>query len=343
MNPPQPPYPIHDSVKEKLHPEYILYYNANIIDKQQVHYQPIPVSRGSGILLPGAGPPLSVGRTHDYMIKRVQSPGPDVPIRCFTPPDDQKPPKGWPVLIYYHGGGWVLGNINTENVVCTNICNRVKCVVITVDYRLAPEHPWPAAVHDSWEAVLWVQREGHAILDLDMDKVAVGGSSAGGNLAAIMAHKAAAAAAAEPPMMTSSPFRAQLLMVPVTDNTADPSNNATYREYEFTPALPAVKMHWYRDHYLPNPADRSHPEASPLFYDDDDWSLQPRALIVVGELDVLRQEGELYGKKLSDAGVRVDLHVMKGMPHPFLAMDGVLQAGKDAITYMCNTLTEVFD
>jgi acetyl esterase/lipase len=169
---------------------------------------------------------------------------------------------------------------------------------------------------------------------VDTSKIATGGSSAGGNLAAIMTHKA----------LTLSPpvhFLAQLLSVPVTDNTATVENNESYRRYEHTPALPAPKMIWYRDHYLPNEADRTNPEASPLFYDDD-WSPLPPALVMVGELDVLRSEGEQYAKKLQKAGVEVDFQVMKGMPHPFLAMDGALSEGKRCITLMCDALQKAF-
>lgn len=176
--------------------------------------------------------------------------------------------------------------------------------------------------------------DGSSVLPIDPSKMATGGSSAGGNLAAIITHKG----------LTLSPpvrFRAQLLSVPVMDNTATVANNESYRRYEHTPALPAAKMIWYRDHYLPNEADRTNPEASPLFYEDD-WSQLPPALVMVGELDVLRTEGEQYAAKLRKAGVEVDLQVMKGMPHPFLAMDGVLTEGKRSITLMCDMLKRVF-
>jgi triacylglycerol lipase len=144
--------------------------------------------------------------------------------------------------------------------------------------------------------------------------------------------------------LTLSPplrFSAQLLSVPVTDNTATVENNESYRRYENTPALPSLKMIWYRNHYLPNEADCRNPEASPLFYADD-WSQLPPALVMVGELDVLRTEGEQYAEKLQKAGVAVDLQVMKGMPHPFLAMDGVLSEGKRCITLMCDALQKAF-
>ncbi|OJD10978.1 hypothetical protein AJ78_08155 [Emergomyces pasteurianus Ep9510] len=323
-----PPYPLHPSVASKIHPEYAAFYNKHIINGEQVHLQPVAASRTSGVLIPGAGPLLPVGKQEDVTIKRKESDGPDVNVRCFTPVAEQAPEGGWPVLIYFHGGGWVLGNIDTENVVCTNICSRAKCVVITVDYRLAPENPFPAAVHDCWETVLWVLSEGRTHLNLDTTRIGVGGSSAGGNLAAVMTHRCVA--------RNFSPLKVQLLSVPVMDNTADVSNNSSYHDYEHIPALPAAKMLWYRRHYLPQESDWANPEASPLFYPDEShtWVGLPPALVMVGELDVLRSEGEKYAEKLKRSGVKVDLHVMEGMPHPFLAMDGVLQAGRDSITYM---------
>jgi triacylglycerol lipase len=351
---PQPPYPLHESVRDKLDPSYVQFYNSYVIHQQQVHLQPISASRSSGILIPGGGPKLPVGKTEDLYIKRRETEGPDVPVRVFTPATP-KPENGWPVMVYYHGGGWVLGNIETENTVCTNLCKRADCVVITVDYRyfsatyshptiqtnrisrLAPENPYPAAVHDSWEAILWLKASAAHLLSLDLSKVAIGGSSAGGNLAAIMCHKALS----HPTLVPN--FLVQLLMVPVMDNTALPSNNTSWAENEYVCALPAAKMLWFRHHYLPNETNRAEPEASPLFYPEGEgWGKLPKALVVVGELDVLRSEGEAYAEKLRKHGVEADLKVMKRMPHPFLAMDGVLQQGKDAITYMVEALKMAF-
>ncbi|PYH98393.1 hypothetical protein BO71DRAFT_447291 [Aspergillus ellipticus CBS 707.79] len=333
VSPPLPPYPLHPSVLHRLDPEYVAFYNQYVIDKQQVHLQPVEASRSSGILIPGGGPPLPVGEIRDLTIRRRVSEGPDIRLRAFIP-EGETPDDGWPVMLYFHGGGWVLGNIDTENPVCTNLCARSRCLVLTVDYRLAPENPWPAAVEDSWEALLWLISEGPSKIPMDVTNLATGGSSAGGNLAAIITQKG----------LTLSPpvrFKAQLLSVPVTDNTATVENNPTYREYEYTPALPAPKMLWYRNHYLPNQSDWSHPEASPLFYAGN-WAGLPRALVMVGELDVLRAEGEQYAEKLARAGVPVNLQVMKGMPHPFLAMDGALREGRRSITLMCDILDDVF-
>lgn len=131
---PQPPYPLHSSVVPRLALDYAKFYNEHIADKQQVHLQPVEASRSSGVLIPGAGPLYHVAKTEDLSIPRTQSSGPDIKIRCFTP-RGKKPEKGWPCLLYYHGGGWVLGNIDTENVIATNLCGRANCVVVNVDYR----------------------------------------------------------------------------------------------------------------------------------------------------------------------------------------------------------------
>lgn len=138
-------------------------------------------------------------------------------------------------------------------------------------------------------------------------------------------------------------FVKQLLIVPVTDNTASMENNPSYRACEFTPALPPVKMLWYRKHYLPDPKTWTDVDASPLLFPADRFAELPPAVVLVGELDVLRHEGEQYAKKLSDAGVSAHVEIMKGMPHPFLAMDAVLDQGKKAITILCETLTEAFE
>ena len=135
----------------------------------------------------------------------------------------------------------------------------------------------------------------------------------------------------------SPSFSLQLLSVPVTDNTADTTNNASWRENQHAPALPAPKMMWYRNHYLPNRADWADPEASPLFWGGD-WSKLPAACFVLGELDVLRTEGEQFAKKLEEAGVEAEVNLMRGQPHPFIAMDGALEAGSRAITLFCDAL-----
>lgn len=200
--------------------------------------------------------------------------------------------------------------------------------------RLAPEHPFPAAIDDCWEAFLWVLSTGSSALRLDISRLALGGSSAGANITTVLAQR-----------IVDRPgtpgIACQLLSVPVADNTAevdskDPAH-ASWTENEFTPALPAEKMMWYRRHYLPVPSTWAHPEASPLLWEGD-WSKMPPAIMVLGELDVLRSEGEALGRKMTDAGVQVETTTMAGQPHPFIAMDGVLEDGKRAITLFVDGL-----
>lgn len=149
------------------------------------------------------------------------------------------------------------------------------------------------------------------MLNLDLNRYAVGGSSAGANLAAVMAQKLLL----RPELRSKLNIRLQLLTVPVTDNTATVETNKTWKACEFTPALSAVKMMWYRNHYLPDPATWSDPEASPLLFPAEKFADLPPAQILVGELDVLRHEGEEFARKLHEAGVKADVEVMKGMPH----------------------------
>lgn len=209
--------------------------------------------------------------------------------------------------------------------------------------RLAPEHPYPAAVHDSWEALLWTVTKGAQVLNLNVSKLAIGGSSAGGNLAAVMTQKALLLRQQRPSFLSRDiEFLKQLLIVPVTDNTASVENNPTYKSSEHVPALPALKMLWFRNHYLPNRDTWVETEASPLLFPAERFADLPPAIVIVGQLDVLRHEGEEYARKLRDAGVEAKVEVMPGMPHPFLAMDAVLDEGKRAITILCDTLVEVF-
>ncbi|ETI21204.1 hypothetical protein G647_07548 [Cladophialophora carrionii CBS 160.54] len=331
-----PPNPLHPSVQDRLHPEYVAFYNKYILHAQQVHLLPVEVARISGNVPPSHSKPLPVGKIHDLSLSRRETPGPEVPIRCFIPPG-APPRSGWPLVHYYHGGGWVFGDIDTENTVCTHICVRSRAVVITTDYRLAPEDPFPAAIHDAWESFLWsTSSQGQARLKLDLSRVAISGASAGANIAAVIAQKA---------VLRPQPgvsLRSQVLVVPVTDNTATPCSSPTWKAFEFTAHLPAKKMLWYRHHYLPNQADWSGREASPLLAPDDVFKLLPRSYIIVGELDVLRHDGEEYARKLTANGVPTELSIAEGMPHPFLAMDAVLEAGRTAITNICEELIRAF-
>lgn len=334
-SPPQPPYPLHPSIASLLSPQYVAFYNEHVVNAQQAHYQPLEISRIGGTTFTGSSEKLAVGDTKDINIRRRETLGPEIKIRCFIP-HGKPPPAGWPCMIYFHGGGFVLGNLDSESTVCTNLCNRSSCVVITADYRLAPEYPYPAAVEDAWEVVLWTISAGLNKLNLNGSKLAIGGSSAGGNLAAVMTQRALSR------KELHIEFKLQLLIVPVTDNTASIDSNPTYKAFEHAAGLSAMKMLWYRNHYLPVPAKRYDSDASPILFSDARFAQLPPAVVIVGEVDVVRHEGEEYANKLKAAGVPTRLEVMKGMPHPFIVMDAVLDEGRRAITILCDSLAQAF-
>ena len=215
-----------------------------------------------------------------------------------------------------------------------NIPPGAKCVVVTVDYRLAPEEKYPKAVEDAEEALFWIRNHGKQELGVDLNKFAVGGSSrcvfrllfcidiahdsvSGGNLAAIVSHKAALA---NPPI----PLAFQLLVVPVVDNTATPENSRhkSWQENANTPSLSPAKMLWYRQNYTPNEADWTKWDNSPLFGPDEAFKRAPPTWICVAELDILRDEGIAYAEKLQSFGVPTEVKIYKGAPHPIMAMDG---------------------
>ncbi|KAH9950382.1 alpha/beta hydrolase fold-domain-containing protein [Amylocystis lapponica] len=301
--------PIPPALLPRLLPEYAAFHIANTQHKPNGHQVPWDPAVRLGPPVEGGSEPLKCASVKDFPLSKCN-------VRVYTP-DGTPPEAGWPVFIFYHGGGWTLGSISTEAAITTNMCQRAHCVVVNVDYRLGPEIPYPAAVEDAVESLHWVHEQGAALLGINPGRIAVGGSSSGGNLAAVVTHKAALA---EPPI----PLVFQLLFVPVTDNTADPSGvpYKSWIENANTISLVPDKMMWFRRNYLPNEADWPNWDNSPIFAPEETFKKAPNAFIAVCELDVLRDEGIAYGEKLKQAGVDVELHVYKGCPHPIVAMDG---------------------
>ncbi|MFP8878133.1 MAG: alpha/beta hydrolase, partial [Myxococcota bacterium] len=214
-------------------------------------------------------------------------PGPDgeIPVRIYTP-EGTGP---FAVLVFFHGGGWVICGLDSHDGICRTLANKVGCVVVSVDYRLAPEHPFPAAPEDCFAATTWVAANA-ASIGADPDRIAIGGDSAGGNLAAAVALMAREHGG---PALCH-----QMLVYPVTNHSFDtPSYTDNAEGY----LLSRNAMRWFWGHYLSSDADGDNPLASVLRVED--LSGLPPAHVVTAEFDPLRDEGEAYASRLRDAGV----------------------------------------
>ena len=273
-----------------------------------------PVMARAGRLEPMkalGGEPDVLGRVEDLS---VPGPGGNVPIRVYA--SEQGGIR--PALIYFHGGGFVFGNLDTHDAACRAIAKESGAVVISVDYRLAPEHKFPAAVEDSYAATIWV-RQNAAKLGIDPECISLGGDSAGGNLATVVAIRCRDAGG---PALAS-----QVLIYPVTDvSSFDTDSHRDFAEGYF---LTRAAMNWFTGHYVPSADLTRHPEVSPLLAPD--VSGLPPALVITAEFDPLRDEGEAYAQRLRQAGVPVTVSRYPGMIHGFVSMRGVLAGGRQAI------------
>ena len=242
---------------------------------------------------------------------RVRVSGGYVPIRVLTPGGSPRA-----VIVYYHGGGWVLGGLDDFDTLGRQLAQRTGSVVVLADYRLAPEYRFPTAVDDSWAALRWTAEHLTGLAGAGTPLI-VAGDSAGGNLAAVMAHRAKAA--------DGPSIAVQVLAYPVTDCDLD---TTSYTDPANQVMLTKDTMAWFWDHYAPIPAARAHPDASPLR--SPDLSRLPPAVILTAEHDVLRDEGELYATQLVKAGVPVLHQRFAGQIHGFFAMIGLVP-GADAV------------
>ena len=213
-----------------------------------------------------------------------------------------------PLLLYLHGGGFTIGNLETHDSLCRQLALRSGAAVVALDYRLAPEHRFPVAVHDAWDALQWLAAHG-ASLQLDATRLAVGGDSAGGTLAAVCAILARDA---------GLPLRQQLLITPGTAAHAD---TVSHRLFADGFLLDAAGIAWFFDHYI-DPARRTDWRFAPLLADDLE-GVAP-ACVILAECDPLVDEGLAYADRLRAAGVRVHLELYRGLTHDFIKMGRVL-------------------
>lgn len=266
------------------------------------------------IELYGPGPQMAA--VEDVAV--VASDGYPIPVRVLTPSDS---PRG--VLVYYHGGGWVVGNPDQFDTLARQLAAGTGCTVVLPDYRLAPENIYPTAADDAWDVLNWTAKQ---FPDLPL---LVSGDSSGGNLAAVVAQQAARAGGPE--------IAFQALVYPVTDSDTE---NATYLDPANQLMLDKKAMDWFWDLYTPDKSTRSNPNVSPL--QGDVVGTAP-AVVLLAEYDVLRAEGEAYAAKLEAAGVPVQMRVFDGQMHGFFQFVNILPGSAAGVEYFSTAITRHLD
>jgi acetyl esterase len=268
-------------------------------------------------------PHEAIGMTKDLVIPTSAG---ELAARLYVPRQELTPPA--PVFLFCHGGGFVTGSLDIYDTACGALANRAACLVVSVAYRLAPEHPYPAANEDVWAALKWLRSHATEI-NADSQRIAVGGDSAGGLLAAWAAQKAKS---------ERLPLSMQVLLYPGLDTTA--SSKSWQELGTGAYGLGRDDGLVYYNAYLPPGIDRTDPRVSPA-YATDLAGLAP-ALIITAEFDPLRDEGDEYAVKLREAGVPTDHYCWPGMIHGQLLFAGVLDAGSQLIERVSNGLRSAF-
>ena len=275
----------------------------------------MPVSAGREMyrMMQPAAPDIEVGKVED---RKIPGPGGPIPVRIYTPKASPQNKGGpFPIFMNFHGGGWVIGDLDTADSQCRDVCNLAQCVVVSVDYRLAPEHKFPAAVDDCLAAYRWLRERGREV-GVDTGRVGVGGDSAGGNLAAVVCQLARGQGLALP--------ACQVLIYPATDFTLD---TPSHRELEHGHIIPRDRIVWYAQQYLRNEADKLDERASPI---RGEMRGLPPALIITAGFDPLRDEGHRYAEALRKGGTDVQCHEYEGQIHAFVSLTKAIPQGMTA-------------
>ncbi|MDQ3001065.1 MAG: alpha/beta hydrolase [Fibrobacterota bacterium] len=266
--------------------------------------------------------PEPVAKVEHRLIPGTQG---DILVRIYTP----KGEGPFPILLYFHGGGWVIANLDAYDSSCRSLANLSDCMVVSVAYSQAPEHRFPIAIEQGFSVYQWLL--GHASeVEGDPSRIAVGGESAGGNMAAVVSMLCRDRGMAMP--------LHQLLIYPVTDFSFD---TPSYLENADAKPLSRDMMKWFCRHYLENQGEASNPYASPLRARD--LSRLPSATVITAEIDPLRSEGEAYAKKLEEARVPVRFRNYEGVTHEFFGMKAVLPEAKEANEFAADGLKGVWD
>ncbi|MGH3631294.1 MAG: alpha/beta hydrolase, partial [Sciscionella sp.] len=250
----------------------------------------------------------------------VPGPAGEIPVRIYRP-EGTGP---LPVVVFFHGGGWVIGSLETHDGSCRDLANRVGCVVVSVDYRLAPEHPFPAGLEDGLAVTRWVLAHA-AELNADPTRVVVAGDSAGGNFATVIAQQLAGEGGAAP--------SGQLLLYPATDMSHDyPSREAFGQGY----FLDQASLELFVNCYVTDPALVLDPRMSPLLHPK--LAEAPPSVVVTAEYDPIRDQGNAYAEALAAAGVPVECRQFAGLVHGFLHFGAFVPAAKAATDEICALL-----
>jgi acetyl esterase len=268
--------------------------------------------------------PAAGRELHAVYGRSIEGPGGMLPLRIYRP---SPPTTPLPAVMFFHGGGWVLGDLDLSDGFCREIAAGADCVVVSVDYRLAPEHPFPAAIDDAMSATVWVADNAYS-LGVDASAIAVCGISAGGNLAAVTALQARD--------MRGPDLIAQVLVCPVLDCSFE---RPSYRDNADGYLLERDDMRWFWDQYLPTEAWGAHPYASPMRATDV-AGIAP-AVVVTAEYDPLRDEGRDYADRLATAGVPVTYRCYDGMIHGFVGNAGMAK-GRAALAELIVDLRLAF-
>ena len=292
---------------------------------------PAVARAGFGSVGPEATSPPPVAKVEN---RNIPGPAGEIPVRIYTPgsegpgsegPDGEGP---HPLLIFFHGGGFVFCDLDSHDALARALCNAASAVVVSVDYRLAPEAKFPAAPEDCYAATVWAVANA-ASLGADAERVAVAGDSAGGNLAAVVSQMA---------KLRGGPSIAhQLLIYPVTANDFTTGSYETNGEGFF---LTRNMMQWFWHHYLESEDDAKHPMASPLRAAD--LAGLPPATVITAEFDPLRDEGEAYARRLAEAGVPTLHSRYDGVVHGFVSMYEAVDKGQEALDLCGKRLREFF-
>ena len=298
-----------------LHPQYEAMLRALPADAPPLVELPVASAREMFRAMQPEAPEIAV-----RAVLHADAQG--VPVRVYRPTGDGP----FPVVMMFHGGGWVIGDLATADCQSRQVCSAVPAVVVSVDYRLAPEHPFPAAPEDCYVATAWAARHGGEFGG-DVRRLAVAGDSAGGNLAAVVAQLARDRAGPR--------IAFQLLVYPVADGRL---RSASYKENAEGYMLTAESMRWFWNHYAPTTEQRLHPHASPLLAAD--LANLPPALVMTAEFDPLRDEGEAYADALAAAGVPARKLRYDGFIHGFFSHTRTIAATRPAFADACAALRE---